>query len=429
MMLSQDAVAATMEGVTKTLVPPKVAKRLVGLRTFNHATGRAGLTDIAFIGYHTLTEQVDNLRLYYSNFHMNASTGGRWWESVGTPNTISASVREYDYVSANRFGPYFHTRQFAPSTQIPPRSVIAFDRFDTGPLLPGVNRLEIVTRVQCLATDNVPTGTGTASAQYTADGGGGAAYAALHPSGTNGLIYCPSAIVTEVPGGLDMGSLNLGDSYDSGTGSSDALGWFTSTLETAGIGCIVAARSGEAAADFVQYFRSSGRVKLAGLVPHALCGWVVNDVSLGQTFEQIRANHLTIWGWLKRAGVREITIKTCVPYTTAANNYIDLAGQTRVWDEPKRAAAKAWNAWARSPSGALADAEALGLELSVVDAHKLFAVNANNEPDLEGEFWRTNGTPNWLTYDGLHVGPLGHSLLGGELGPHLARWKKGFLPC
>lgn len=407
------------------------ALRLVGFKPYNHNTGTGSFADVGFIGYHTLTENVDNLVYFYSNLQLAGTDGGFPIESTGNVLTVSVSSRVYDGVG--RYGPMYHYRNGVKETQIGPRELIEFDTLPTGHILAGSLRLEITTRVQCTLGNNIPIGTTTSSSQRSADGEGATVLNAASPSGTSGSIYCPCAIGTYVPGGLRSGVLVLGDSIEAGTGETSGaspFGWAARRLETGLVGYAYAPVSGEAAVDWQEYRRTAGRLRLASLAPVAITGWVVNDVSRGRTAAQIKADLLAIWTKLKAAGVAHIYQKTCVPKTFSPDGYATVASQTNLFDSAQQAVRAEVNAWLRDttgPTGAVAQSG--GVLAGILDVAALIEVNAANVLTPDGGFWLATGQTgvNAYTTDGIHPNTQGHLLFGTTITDDLlAAWKTGY---
>lgn len=407
------------------------ALRLVGYKPYNHNTGTASFSDVGFIGYHTLTENVDNLAYFYSNVQLAGADGGFPTESTGSVLKVSVSTRVYD--GTGRYGPIYHYRHGVKETEIGPRELIEFDLLPTGLILAGTSRLEITTRVQCTLGNNIPIGTTTNSSQRSADGEGAAVLNAAHPTGTGGSIYCPCAIGTYVPGGLRSGVLILGDSIEAGTGETTGTspyGWAARRLESGMVGYVYAPVSGESAVDWQDYKRTAGRLRLASLAPVAITGWVVNDVSRGRTAAQIKADLLAIWAKLKSAGVSHIYQKTCVPKTDSTDGYATAANQIDLFSAGQQAVRADVNEWLRDTTGASgAVAQADGALAGVLDVASLIEVNAANVLTPGGGRWLATGQTgvNAYTIDGLHPNTQGHILFGSTITSDLlAAWKTGY---
>lgn len=400
----------------------KGALRLVGLRPFGFQTGRLDISDTGFFGYHTLTEPIDNLVLFYANFH--TFTAGS--ETNAQPITISASVRTYD--SGIRSGPWHFTFNGSATSTLGTKQLVGTDPLFTGFIPGGTNRLAISTRVQCALGENVPSGTSTGSSGYSADGNGLTFLNGLNPTVTSGVIYSPCAVGTYVLGGKRSGVLILGDSIEAGTGESSGQGsphgWAARRLEALGVGYAYAPRSGETAQEWNEYSRYGGRIRLASLVPVVITGWIVNDVGNNRTFEQVKADLISIWANLRKAGVERIYQKTCVPKVTPNVSFDAASNQTNGFTPSQQAVRNALNQWLRSGQAVIDSNYALS---GILDVAKLVEVNASNVLTEEGGLWLTNGSPYGYTTDGLHPSTAGHILMGSSITQEMAdEWRRGY---
>jgi len=398
------------------------ALRLVGLRPFNHATGRTDVSDTTFVSYHTLTEDVtDPLVFCWSNFHVN-TVGG---ETSGVPLTLEATVWIYD--GATSSGPVHLTfNSGASSASLGGKCLLGCDPAYVGFLKVGFNRIRVHTRVVCAFGSNVPVGT-VASGGMGVDGNGVADLVALNPTVVNTGVFCPCAIGTLSKSGMRSGVACLGDSITAGTGESSGVspfGWLARRLDSLGIGFTYAPKSGESAFEWIgTNARRFGRLRLAGLAPVAVFCYVVNDIQTNRTAAQIKADLLAAWSELASAGCRVYQV-TPVPKTTSSDSWSTTAGQTIAYTPSQQAVRAEIMTWLR-PGQAATDAS--GNLVGVLDVAALVEVDATNVPMIGGGLWLVDGTPKKYTSDGLHLSTAGHLFVGSAISPGLgAEWRGGY---
>jgi lysophospholipase L1-like esterase len=135
------------------------------------------------------------------------------------------------------------------------------------------------------------------------------------------------------------------------------------------------------------------------MIHYARANWatiegVANDIGRGPgnetTAESVVATHMIRAADLRARGIKTIGVQKAIPVTGSDNEYVDEAGQTTFYGYDATGEAATYNG------------------LIVVNTSFDFVMSAMSIRGLD--FWKflTNGTPFWITPDGVHLHPPGH---------------------
>lgn len=135
---------------------------------------------------------------------------------------------------------------------------------------------------------------------------------------------------------------------------------------------------------------------LEGRVTHAICEHGINDVTMGRTFEQMRAKYLEQWSALAARGIKVFQC-TLTPRTESGDQHATLASQKPVRGCGPGGVREQVNKWIRSTPAPLAG---------------YFEVADRLESARDSGLWRVDGTPAKFVHGagGVHPTPYGHTL-------------------
>lgn len=140
---------------------------------------------------------------------------------------------------------------------------------------------------------------------------------------------------------------------------------------------------------------------------HVICNYGTNDIAAGRTFDQIKADLMSIWDQARARGCK-VYQAMILPRVTSSNSFVDIAGQTITAGFGANSTRYLLNQFFQASVGTLID--------GVIDGNKYL-----EDPNNYGR-WVVNGSPNYVTSDGTHPNATG-AILGAAATKSVAeRW-------
>lgn len=189
-----------------------------------------------------------------------------------------------------------------------------------------------------------------------------------------------------------------------GDGVNGSGGWFQRGLVSVNGRHVPYVRMARASERASNYAVSTKRIQLYPYLTHMISNYGVNDLNAGRTPAQILADLRTIWTAAHVAGLQRIEQILVGPWTSSTDTWTTIVNQTN-----------------RSANIAVVNANTIAnIGANGLDA-TLFLAPAISDPG-DPTKWAVNGTPSFLTNDGLHPSPVACGLMAPLFTTRVATW-------